>query len=303
MSPDTIATFEKRFEQYRYKPDLVDHFTPEEICSYLSAVSQPGTEYRTYPVYATLFKAFPAQTWLTLILAMLDKIQLMPEGIPYTAYHSTRHVLQPDGSWSEKAYETYHPAMQVITEAVKAHPDCFKDRLNLLFIHDISPGREEEAALLKTYGGAYLGFFRTYVSVKQAKHELVRAIVSMLLTENLEMKALAAETIQMKLKMPDDLRFLNNELKAAGLEWQGGKFRSLHSEKPLHLIFQDHYLQDQSDRSFIPVSPLHNVYRWGGWTSGKKASGKALKLHHILTLSPVPEDIGIQKCKASHLSG
>jgi|GEM_PF-3977955 len=297
MDYGEIAAFEKRFEAFRYTPELTGRFTAEEIRDYLWSLAGSTLEYRPYPIYDTLFREFPTETWLPVIYDLLDTIQLMPQGVPYAPYKSMRAVRREDGSWSDESYETYHPAMQLIHVALRCFPAYFTDRMHLLFLNDLSPGREEEALLWKEHGHRYAGFFKAYLSEKRTDSDAARAIQTILLTNDGPLKEFARQIIPQHFKSPADIRLLNSYLKAAGVQWKDHDWVYLHSQTPLHLIFPENFLKRQSHESFHPQTALAGSYEWGGWRTVSKPSGKPLRLQHLITLDPVPENLAIKSVK------
>lgn len=297
MDSGEIAAFEKRFEAFRYTPELTSRFTTEEIRDYLWSVAGSTLEYRVYPIYNTLFREFPPDTWLPVIYDLLDTIKLMPQGVPYSPYNSMRAIRREDGSWSDETYETYHPAMQLIYVALRCFPDYFTERLHLLFLNDLSPGRVEEALLWKNHGHRYAGFFKAYLSEKRTDVDAARAIQTILLTNDGPLKEFAREVIPQYFKSREDIHLLNSYLKAAGVQWKDHDWVYLHSQKPLHLIFPENFLKRQSHESFHPRTALPGAYDWGGWQTVYKPSGKKLRLQHLITLDPVPENLAIKSVK------
>lgn len=306
MIPETISAFETRFKAHRYEPGLASHFTAGEVRSYLSEIAVSSIGYTMYPIYSDLFKAFPAEVWFPVIDPLLDALPLMPQGIPYSAHDTTRYALLADGSYSEKTYNTFHPAVQLIHEALQCAPDLFKDKLDLLFVHEINLYGETEFSFWAAYGGNFYDFFKSLVSGDIKGYQLNRAMVYMLMSGGEQLEALAVATIQEKID-PKDWKSLNNDLLKVGKTWTGKGFEALHSDKPLHMIFPDKYMPLPSENSisaaapapsdsYHALNPLPYHYRFGGLAPVKK-SGKTIRLHHVLTLDPIPENLSIQSVK------
>lgn len=94
-------------------------------------------------------------------------------------------------------------------------------------------------------------------------------------------------------------RWLKANLEEEGLAREQGQIRRLHGDRPWHLRFPDGYLDEEDGihrQRFHPtwgdLSDLSAPMRFGGEGAGKCGSCRG-KLHHLITLAPVPADLGV----------
>lgn len=302
MNP-IIENFETKFRQFRWSDDLLEQVPAKELLEFLDVFAQSGLEYDygRKLLLDDIFKKYPNTIWLPTILSMLEKFPLNEYGFPYSSSTSRRRVIKENGE--EEIINMYHPGMYLINEAFENFPDLFKNHGEFIFIHDLNLFAEEDVEFWEKYGTDYLVFFRNYLSENQTPLNVKRAIVKMLRTGSDEMKALAAATISKNFTDAEELKWLNKHfLQEVGLEWSNSSFRELYSKKPLHMIFPKNYFLDDKDDNFTKaIAPLPHIYKWGGWRTIQKSSGKKLQLQHLLTLDPIPEHLGITSVKKLQL--
>jgi hypothetical protein len=300
MSSAGIQDFEKRFEEFRYKPDLTLQFSESEVQEYLKQVSQSDLPYRMYPVYDALFTKFAQHIWLPFILQLLDRFPLHPKGFAYSSSRSRRAIKDAAGNY--EYFETFHPGMQLIDAAFEKFPELFKDRLHLIFINELNLFAEEDVILWEKYGNNYFDFFKKYIEGERSDLELAQALIKMFRAGGEKLHELGVECLKKRFSNGDGIGFINQFLVECGLEYNGNELRRLHSQKPLHLIFPKGFVkEDDEDDSWKPLHPLPGNYNWGGWLTIQKKSGKKIKLHHLLTLDPVPPSLGINSVKQLEL--
>lgn len=291
MSFERIEEFEKRFEQFRYKPDLANQFTDKEIVEYIQQVANSNLPYRSYPIYETLFKAFPSNIWQPPILSLLDNFPLMPQGVPYTSCNSYRALKMPDGSWSDETYNCFHPGIQLIQAAFETSPELFKDHLPALFINNISLYRAEEFTFWRKYGNNFIDFFSDYISQPLTEIQFAEAITKLLMCGGNELEIMATTCSKKHFSSTESQRLLNSFIIEVGMEWDGSSFRQLFPTKSLHLIFP---FINKEEASYKAKAPLLGNYKWGGWKNFKRNGDKNIRLQHIITLDPIPPNLNIK---------
>jgi uncharacterized protein (TIGR02996 family) len=95
-------------------------------------------------------------------------------------------------------------------------------------------------------------------------------------------------------------RWRNVYLAEVGMVHEAGQLRRVHGERVLHLVFPPEYLGIDNVRGWRQIHPTWRCpvdqskpLAFGGTCAGSRCSNCNGAIHHLLTLDPVPEGLGV----------
>lgn len=263
--PFDLKDFERRFSAVRYEktetaPAL---FTPDEVAAYVTAKAVAPHDF-SYP-YKDVLHAFPRAWWLAAVEALFRA--------------------RPDPQSSAE-----HRGAQSFVEAwVRQEPETFTHNAYELVRWGI--GFQRTLGMLAVDREASVAGLRRLLADPTEPERWTAAGYLLLLDPDAEphvARVLAATS------EPERSRAAYR-LEKYGFELENGALRRLWPRAVYHLAFPaDYKLEYDSGAPFTiqddAAAPLHAI---GGAVPGKSDEGLPITLQRVLTLHPVPADLGV----------
>jgi hypothetical protein len=265
-SSDWIEAFDARFAAIRVLPDPsanVGQFTSEEVARWIAAKAEQGTDF-SHP-YEDALRIFPAAWWTE---ALRDIVRSRPTS--RGAANFVKALVERQPSFFDSMPHELVPwriGLARTMRALLAHPAVALEGLRRMADDPRESARWQAAG----YALLLAPSKETYASVEKA------------LAACAEPERDAAQW--------DLTRF--------GFEQHEGRLRRLWPDLVGHLRFPSDYLtgwRAQREEVALPPGdaiPTLGTLRFGGLVEGRTPEGRAIPLHHALTLDPVPAGLGV----------
>jgi uncharacterized protein (TIGR02996 family) len=198
----------------------------------------------------------------------------------------------------------HHMAEEVIEQACRQCPLALHPHLDAIFTRGILARTIYKTWPWRESGRRHLPFLRRIVDHGKADpQERLRAWWNLLQTRDPEVLSYAlskADVIQMRVARNAPFgKWRESYLAEVGLASTPSGWRSLFTDRAWHIVFPEGYLEEKDwrrkDHPTWHVSPTDTDARpmpFGGSGQGKCVFCGG-KLHHMLTLDPVPEGVGV----------
>jgi hypothetical protein len=261
-APSTKA-FEERFSKIQYADDTsvaTRMFTKAQVAAWISAKSLQETDF-SYP-YEDVLRIFPRPWW-----------------------------------------------NEAIDEVLRSHSEAAGARRFVEALYKVDPASFAAAPQELVFWD--IGFARTMRALEAGRDTALPALSRMLdAADPRRWKAAAylllldpsREASLLQRASKAQLREAQSTLSRFGYEVHEGRLRRLWPEAPYHLVFPRGYLPERLQSSCEEGSfpDAHGArpretpgVRFGGLVKGRTPKGRRLELHHVLSLDPVPADLGV----------
>lgn len=255
-STDT-ENFDRRFAAVRYENPAAatEIFTADEVARYIAAKAERATDF-SYP-YEDVLRTFPRAWWLAPIAAIL------------------RARGSGDGSSC------------FVAALLKVDPEYFADAPHQLIGWQINTTRILRA-LQANREAAEAGLRRMLADPSDGLRWLAAMYLALLVpdAETLIAQALtgSSEAEQQRASW---------SFQSFGYQLRDGILQRLWPRASYHLVFPAEYTIDRDAGASFPGTATAPDHEFGGFIAGRNDRGERVLLHRVITLDPVPEDLGV----------
>lgn len=280
-----VEAFERKFAEYKALPrmEFLIHFRPTELRYYMLVLIELKVRYRKKSPFAEMMATFPVVFWGDTVMELLRGF-------------AKRRPQHP-------ALGGIENGVSFVEAALQAFPEYFADNLDQLYLAHIQFPGHVASMMWRQFGAAYEEFLRFQVQADENDFdEQCRALSMAFLIDRPEITRWAKDTVRNKLQVPRKLveglnltsEMLNAHLIEQGMIWYGNDLQRLYPEEVWHIIFPPDYLMEPCDHETFQATRQDNrEYVFGGKMKAQDAHGRAITIHHLLSLDPIPAHLRI----------